>query len=115
MVATNILFYLFSGKSDAKKISLKMMMRETQGQYGGSGGVNCSSQRRSVIFVDCAGLTPQSDAGLTDKAPPSSAACCRNRTPVDSLETQQQTSPRDFIHICLPACPDMANCAAHAF
>lgn len=60
--------------------------------------MNYSSQNNTVIFVDCEGLTPPSDAGLTDKAPPSSAACCRNRTPADGLETQQQTSPIDFLH-----------------
>lgn len=77
--------------------------------------MNNSSQYNTVIFVDCGGLTPQSDAGLTDKAPPSSAACCRNRTPVDSLETQQQTSPIDLLHFWLITCPRAANSAANAF
>lgn len=77
--------------------------------------MNYSSLYNTVIFVDCEGLSPRSDAGLTDKAPPSSAACCRNRTPADGLETQQQTSPIDFLHFWLLTCPNMANSAANAF
>lgn len=64
--------------------------------------MNYNSHYNTVIFVDCEGLTPQSDAGLTDKAPPSSAACCRNRTPADGLQTQQQTCPIDFLHFLAP-------------
>lgn len=71
------------------------------------------SVQNTVIFVDCAGLTLWSDAGLADKAPPSSAACGRNRTPVDGLETQQQTSLIDFPHFWLLTCPCTANAAAN--
>lgn len=69
---------------------------------GSNTQMNYSSHNNTVIFVDCEGLTGRSDAALTDKAPPSSAACCRNRTPVDGLETQPQTSPIDFPHFLAP-------------
>lgn len=71
--------------------------------------MNYSRQNHTVIFVDCEGLTLQSDAGLTERAPPSSAACCRNKTPSDGLETQEQTSPTDFPHFWPLTCPSMAN------
>lgn len=85
-----------------------------KGSRGRSREMNYSRQNNTVIFVDCEGLTLQSDAGLTDTAPPSSAACCRNKTPSDGLETQEQTSPIDFPHFWPLTCPSMANSAANA-
>lgn len=45
------------------------------------------SDRTTVIFVDCGGLSPSLLL---------SAACCRNRTPATRLERQRQTGPVDF-------------------
>lgn len=49
------------------------------------------------------------------KLPPSSAACCRNRTPIDSLDTQPQTGPVDLLRFWLLACPSAAKRAARPF
>lgn len=80
-------------------------LRETKrlkDSRGSNREMNYSRHYNTVIFVDCEGLSPRSDAGLTDKAPPSSAACSRNRTPADGLETQQQTCPIDLLHFLAP-------------
>lgn len=43
---------------------------ETKGVKSCNSELNYSSQNNTVIFVDCEGLTPRSDAGLTDKSSP---------------------------------------------